>query len=440
MNADVVIIGGGLSGIAAATQLAQNGARVTLLEKKPFLGGRTYSIRDPHSGAMIDNGQHALMACYHETFSLLRQLGTDDCVQVQKSLTIPYRGANGFHDSLRCPPLPGPFHLLAGMIRMRSFGIRDVWNAARFGWAIRKYQPCNPRETTEQFCARLKQPEQLNELMWRPITLSTLNESFEQADAASLATVLQQAFLGAAKDSNMALAITPLQDLHGDKAIQYIEERKGTVRLGARVEKLKFLGERITGVQLKSGEIIPSGAVISAIPANNLSELLDNSGLNDRITIPDLGESPILCVYLWYKNPIADEDFCCLTGTTFEWAFHRSNFMKSNESGKNCVCLLVSAAHHLLNRTRAELIQIAINDLREAYPSIQNTVPQSAAVFWERRATFSLTPKNAVQRPPHTTAIKNLYLAGDWTNTGLPATMEGAVLSGHRCASIIKHD
>ena len=150
-----------------------------------------------------------------------------------------------------------------------------------------------------------------------------------------------------------------------------------------------------------------------------------------------MGSSPILNVYLWYERPFADDQICCLRDTTYEWIFHRSNFMNPGEHNQYCVCLVVSAARRLINVSRRQLVQAAIEDVQRVYPQTRTTQPTSSSLFWERNATFSCTPENVEKRPDHGTSLSNLFLAGDWTNTGLPATIEGATLSGHRCAGMV---
>jgi len=437
MGADAIVIGGGFAGISTAVSLTEAGLRVLLVEKRPFLGGRAYAVRDRVTGDWVDNGQHAMMGCYHGTLSLLEKIGTISGIGFQDSLQIVYRGANGFYDRLQCPPLPGPFHLLAGLLRMRSFGLRDLPAAIRFGLAARKYQSLKTEETVSELCGRLRQTEALKQMMWDPITLSALNESPETADAGLLCAVLAQAFMGKTKDSRMGLPIVPLQSLHGDFAEQFLEDRGGGVVLGKSVERLIVADGNVKQVVLASGERLPCGYCVAAVPHSALRAILQRSGLWETVPAPDLGASPIVSVYLWYRQAVGEETVCCLQGTTFEWAFHRSNFMNAGVHQYHCVCLVVSAARRMQYWSRQELIQSAIDDMQTVYPETRSLKPYSSMVFREPHATFSATPAQVRRRPGHETALKNFSLAGDWTNTGLPATIESAVQSGKRCAELI---
>ncbi len=438
MGADVVVIGGGFAGLSAAVHMANRGAKVHLVEKRAFLGGRTYSIPDRQTGEMIDNGQHVIMGCYHETMRLLRLLQTEDGIYFQRDLLIPYRSHEGLVDRLHCPHWPGPFHLLGGLMRMHSLSWKDKWSAIRFGLSLKRKNNLPASETVDEYCKRLRQPPDLSKTMWQAIALSALNEQTDKADANLFRTVMQQGFLATARDSRMGLPSVPLQSLHGEHAVRFIESRGGTVHLKKSVKALNTDQCQITSVVLSTGEEIECNYCISAIPHRWLQGLVDISGISDRITIPDLGRSPILSVYLWYEQPFSDEMITCLLDTEFEWIFHRHHFMKTGFHDKPCVCLVASACRPFESWTRQQLIETAIRNVQQTYPESRSLNPIASKVFWEPNATFSTTPENSKKRLNHQTKFANLFLAGDWTNTGLPATIEGAALSGRRCADLIE--
>lgn len=431
MSEPVVVIGGGFAGIAAATRLAERGIPVLLADARPFPGGRAISVFHRDAG-WIDNGQHVLMGCYRETLELLRRLGTEGDILWQDTLTAVYRGPGGFIDRLRCPRLPGPLHLAAGLWRMKSFGLADLWASRRMQTAFKSIQP---GETVEGLCKRARQPDSLTRLMWYPIALSALNETPDRADARLFAEVIQQAFLGRAKASRLGLPAAGLQPLHGDTVARYLGERGGTVRLGASVRRLIVEKDAAAGVEFAGSETVPCAGAISAVPAPALKKILERSGLSDRIPVPDLGSSPILSVYLWLDRQVADEAAACMTGTEFEWAFFRSRFMP-DAAETECVCLVKSAARNLLGHGRQYISDLARREMADLFPEARGARVLRSHVFWERHATFAATPENAARRPGRETAIPNLSLAGGWTATGLPDTIEGAVLSGHRCADL----
>jgi zeta-carotene desaturase len=437
MEPGIVVLGGGVAGIAAATKLAQAGRSVTLIEKKPFLGGRTYSIQDRKTGDFIDNGQHLLMGCYHETFTLLTRLGTMHGVCLQPNLDIRYKSAQGWQDRLACPHLPGPFHLLAGLFGLKQLSFRDHWAALRFGLHLKAKKPAQTGETVTAFCQRLGQTQTLVHQLWEPICISALNEKPDVASAELFATVLQQAFFGKKQDSVLGFPALSLSTLLGDRAARYLEENNGNVIVKDRAVSLKREGEQLTAVQLQSGREIPCHACISALPASNLQTLLDHSGLQDRIHIPSLEYSPILSVFLWFERAFTNDEVCCLLDSEFEWVLFRSNFMQPGEHEKFCVCLLVSAASAFQSWKREALVELALKNLQTAYPESAGIEPVSSTVFWEPKATFSPAAAMSEQRPGPETGIDQFYLAGDWTGTGYPATIEGAALSGHRCADLV---
>ncbi len=435
MDVDALIIGGGFAGLSTAVQLADAGLRVALLEQKPHLGGRVYSIRDRESGDMIDNGQHVIMGCYHSTLAFMRTIGTTDSVKFQPSLSTPYRGMNGetTSDSLHCPRLPGPIHLLAGLLAMDSLSSGDKFAALRYGMSLR-FGGARKGETVHQLSARLRQPLAIRQRLWDPIALSALNEETASADAGVFVRVLKDAFFGKARDSRLGLPVKPLSEMHGEAAVRFIQERQGRVMLDTKGKTFDWDQHRIKGVTLANGERITCDICISAVPAKVLRKLFVGSGLETMIGVPELGASPILSVYLWFDKEIADEEFCCLQNSSFEWAFHRKQFMNEGQHKRPCVCLVASAARRLDGLSREEIIQRGMNDLRRAYGAHVPEQPRHATVFWEREATFSCTPENHKKRPGTKTPLKNFFLAGDWTQTGLPATIEGAVRSGETAA------
>ncbi|MBI1388614.1 MAG: FAD-dependent oxidoreductase [bacterium] len=433
MVVDVVVIGGGFAGVSAAVQLADAGLQVCLLEQKEHLGGRVYSVPHRETGDWIDNGQHVLMGCYHKTMALLRKLKTDGAVNFQKRLEVIYRGPGGLYDELRCPALPGPLHLLAGLANMKTLKPKDKWAAVKYGLALRTAGP-RKNETVHQFASRMKQPLALRQRLWDPIALSALNEETSVADASLLAGVMKQGFMGAARDSRIGLPVRRLAALHGEAAVRYLEERGGTVRMGEKAASMEWRNNELQAVMLASGERLPCRFAISAATPEQLRKVLLRAGLETLIRLPQLGESSILSVYLWFDSPIASEAFCCLQNCTFEWAFHRANFMEAGEHSSACVCLVASAARRLQGLTRDEIVRRAMDDLQRVYPDSTPAAPVLSSVFWEPRATFSCTPANEAKRPLPPTALKNFFLAGDWTQTGLPATIEGAVVSGINAA------
>lgn len=433
MVVNALILGGGFAGLSTAVQLADAGFRVTLLEKKAHLGGRVYSIQDRDSGDWIDNGQHALMGCYHETLDFMKRIGTSDAVRFQNTLSVPYRGMDTDGDQLHCPNLPGPLHLLAGLRNMKSLSIGDKMAALRYGVSL-KYSGVRKNETIHQMSARLRQPLSIRQRLWDPIALSAMNEETAAADAGVFARVLKDAFFGKARDSRLGLPVKPLSAMHGDAAVNYIMKHEGRIELNAKVKAFDWDQSRIKGVALADGEHIQCDLCISAAPFSALQKMLLASGLETMIWVPDLGASPILSLYLWFDEEIADEDFCCLQQSTFEWAFHRKRFMNEGEHSKPCVCMVASAARRLDGLSREEIIRRGMDDLRRAYGGRVPEQPTLATVFWEKEATFSCTPENNKKRPAAKTALKNFFLAGDWTQTGLPATIEGAVRSGNNAA------
>lgn len=437
MEVDVAVLGAGFAGASAAVRLADAGLQVALLEARPHLGGRTYATTERTTGDRIDNGQHLLMGCYHETRALLKRMECGDTVRFSDRLTVRYRGADGFEDALDCPSLPGPLHLLAGMLSMKHLSYQDKWDGVRFGLALQGFASPGVGETVAHYTRRLKQSETIQRRLWNPIAVSALNEPVDRADASLLVTVLRRAFLGRAADSLLGFPVAPLDAMH-DRVPDVIQQAGGCVLTKMRAASLKYEGNTITAVTTSTGERIACKTCVSAMPAPALRDLIQRSGMESRVRVPDLGASPILSTYLWFDEDIADEDCCCMEGLTYEWAFHRHRFMRPGSHSKPCVCVIVSAARHLQHKTRQELTETALHDLRAIYPGARTIEPIAASVFWEPRATFATTPENVAKRLPARTEMDNLFLAGDWTDTGLPGTIEGAVVSGKTAAALVQ--
>ncbi|MBD3267293.1 FAD-dependent oxidoreductase [bacterium] len=438
MGTHIVILGGGIAGLAAATRLVEQGYQITLIEKKPFLGGRAYSIIDRKTGEAIDNGQHVVMGCYHHTFQLLNRLGVQHGVRVQKTLSIPYKSKTGVQETLHCPPLPGPLHLLAGLWGMKSLSLNDYWAALRFGLNLRKENPAIKGESVEEFCQRLKQTPPLRKYMWDPICISALNETPEQACAELFVPVLQQAFFGSRQDASLGFPTLSFAKLLGESGTQFFQKNNANLLLGDKATRLNGDKKKVNSVTLQSGKTIPCDICVSALHATQLHQLAGDSSLTNSIWVPKLNYSPILSVYLWFETSFTQDEISCLLDGDFEWALFRSNFMQPGEHKSFCVCLLISAARKYQKWKRTDLVQAALNDLHATYPKSQTAKMISSSVFWEPKATFAPNPMIGCKRPGTRSEIPNFYLAGDWTDTGLPATIEGAALSGHLCAEMIE--
>ncbi|MGQ9896469.1 MAG: hydroxysqualene dehydroxylase HpnE [Acidobacteriota bacterium] len=427
-----IVIGGGFAGLSAATALAEQGVRVTVLERRPRLGGRAYSFRDEVTGDTVDNGQHLMMGCYHETLRFLERIGSHHLVRTFDAPQVDFLSPEGVA-SFRCPPFPAPFHLLGGLLRLGGLSWRDKLSLLRLGWDLHRRRHCYRTQmadlTAAEWLIRCGQSAHMRTRFWDPLIIATLNERPEQAAAVLLMRVLYQGFGGSFEDAKLAVSTVGLSELYTDQARRFIEARGGLVRRQAVVKTIQVAHGRFQGVVLSDGETIAGDACISTAP---YYDVVKYAGA----LVPAaarLTSSPIVSVNLWFDRPVLEAPFVGLLDTTMQWAFDK-RALTMPASPYYHLSLVVSAAHEIARLSSKALIDLALLDLNRVMSKVNKTHLVHARVIKERHATFAATPTAEKYRPAHETGILGLYLAGDWTNTGLPATIESAVVSGHRCA------
>jgi hydroxysqualene dehydroxylase len=478
---DVVVVGGGFAGLSAAAALVDAGADVLVLEARPGLGGRASSFRDPATGELVDNGQHVLLGCYHETRRFLARIGAADAVHVQDGLAVSLIDRAGAETCLSLPPLPSPLHLAGGVLAWRALTLRDRLSLLGIApallrarrdlrrpvdtWAGLKTRPygvgerrvggpgsggsLDPpgAETVREWLVRHGQSERLCELLWEPLALAALNQSIDRAAAEYFIAVLARMFGPDASDAALVLPARPLTEMYAEPARHWIEARGGRVRTQAPATAI-VEGDAVTGVRVRE-EIIPCRTVIAAVPWFALGDLFDDPPAALRDTLACAAATPpepIVTVNLWTdppsrssrsletlrrtSRPILDGPLIGLPGRTFQWVFDRRTIVGD---GASHLSLVSSGAASVVELANDELVTLALRELREAMPRAREAVVRKASAVRERRATFSLAP-GLPARPSTETAVRGLVLAGDWIDTGLPATIESAVISGHRAA------
>ena len=442
-NYDVIVIGAGFAGLSAANSLARRGARVLVLEARARLGGRATAFPDRETGELVDNGQHVLLGCYTETFAFLRDIGAAEHVQVQPQLSVTMIDRQGHRSRLSCPPLPPPLHLSAGVMEWEALSWRDRLSAIRMSaplkLAKRQLQPgsstiaASPGETVENWLIRNGQTARIREMLWEPLALAALNQSPRQAAAPAFARVLGEMFGDDPRAAAIALPTKPLHLMYAEPARASIEGLGGTVRMGAAA-KVRVQGDTVVSVEA-DGTLWSAPFVISAVPWFAFPDLFDGvpaplAGVIDRARRTE--SSPIVTVNLWFDRRVMDEPFLGLPGRTMQWLFDKRLVFGGDASH---LSLVSSGAAAIVNLTNDELIAMAHTELLEALPGIREASIVRATVVREPRATFSLAPGQPA-RPSTETGVRGFYLAGDWIDTGLPATIESAVRSGHRAAAL----
>jgi squalene-associated FAD-dependent desaturase len=438
---DAIVVGGGFAGLSAAARLASRGARVLVLEAKARLGGRATSFVDRDSGEVVDNGQHVLLGCYVDTFRFLGDIGASDNVRLQPQLAATMIDRRGKRSRLVCPALPSPLHLLAGVLDWDGISWRDRLSVLAMAAPLRlarrslapgsTLQAASPGETVENFLLHHGQSARMCEMLWTPLALAACNQRPELAAAPTFVRVLAEMFGADAKGAAVALPSKPLHEMYAEPARAYLTSRGSEVRTGATA-KVKTDADRVIGVEA-GGETWPTDRVISAVPWFALPSLFDAvpaplADVVDRASRMDA--SPIVTVNLWLDRRVLDEPFVGLPGRVMQWVFDKGAIFGD---GASHIATVTSGASSILERTNDDLVALAMDELAAALPAARNARVVRSSVIREPHATFSLAPGQPA-RPRADTPLRGFYLAGDWIDTGLPATIESAVRSGHRAA------
>jgi zeta-carotene desaturase len=439
---DAIVVGGGFAGLAAATLLAERGARVQLLEMRPYLGGRARSWIDPETGSTVDNGQHLFMGCYGDTLLLLDRLGTRDRLNLEASLTVPFIDPGGAVSRFALPSLPlFSLSIAAGLLRFPGLSRRERLGLLRVALAARSLSGRRARQGTldevsvSSWLRSLGQSSRTLERLWHPLAIAALNEEPERASAAMLLPVLEGLFASGADGARLGVPRVGLSDLYADPAGHFLRARGSDVRLRAQVRQVLFDRGRCEGVLLADGTRHLAPHVIVSVPPADLLEMLpaEIAAQPFFAGCSRLETSPIVSVYLWFGGPLTDLPYAGLIGGEWQWLFNRRAFAGRGGAGAG-VTLVRSAARSFVEASREVLVRKALDDLHRFFPASRRLALRHALVIKEKRAAISPSCGSSALRPASRTPFDGLHLAGDWTATGLPATIEGAVISGHACA------
>ena len=429
-----------MSGLAAAVRLASRGAEIVMCEQAPRLGGRCYSFTDPATGDVVDNGQHILLGAYHNLLAYLDTIGSREFLKV-RSLTLPLHHPQKGFASFAVPPVPRPFHLPAGMLKFKLLTLAERRRLLKVGLALSRRNKSADEKlagiTVDQWLTGLGQSRRAMECLWNPIAIAVMNESPGKASALLFAKTLRAAFLGKKSDSAILLPTVGQTELYVSGALRYLAARKARLLVNTEVASLEIRHSAVSGVVLKDGRRLNAAHVIAAVPYHSLKRLVPPDLQEEKpfAGLHHLKSSPIVSLHLWFEEEVMNEEFVGLIGRRIQWVFNRRRITGGGGKKSGYLSAVISAAHEYAHLSRQELFSIALEDLRGVYPALGKLV--SSVVIKEKRATFSPTCEAEQWRPGAVTPVSNLFLAGDWTDTGLPATIEGAVLSGNRAADLI---
>jgi squalene-associated FAD-dependent desaturase len=436
----VAVIGGGLAGITAALRCLDAGAEVTLYEGRPKLGGLTHSFR--RGNLDVDNGQHVFLRCCTAYQDLLGRLGVADQVTLQERLDIPVRAPGLARNArLRRNGLPAPLHLGASLLR---YPLMDTTQRLRFVRAalamraIRRDDPAVDARSFGDWLAEHKQDRATIDAMWDLVGIATLNAAADNASLALAAMVFQVGLLTDAGAADIGWASVPLQRLHGDAAVRALEMNGAAVCVGAKVDVVEPR-ERRWLVGAKGGEQLVDAVVMAVPPAATERLAPAGSVALEPGYAAKLGTSPIVNVHVVLDRHVLDTPFVAGVGTPIQWVFDRTvqSGLRDTGQGGQYLAVSVSAADDFIDLPVATLRERLLPELTALLPAVARAEIVDFFVTREREATFRPAPGSGALRPPATTRAPGLFLAGAWTDTGWPATMEGAVRSGDAAAAAL---
>ncbi len=435
----VTVIGGGLAGIAAAIRALKSGANTTLIERRPFLGGRAFSFTDRASGEEIDNGQHVILGACIEFLQLLDDVGTRQLIHIDPVLNAPVvLGSKTEH--LRAHRILGN---AAALMRYGHLSFGERISLARCLIRIKFTNFDDPAMqslrsvTFSDWLVSQGQSRTIIDRFWSLFILPVFNLSIDEVTAYDAVVFTHAALLGRSSDAAIGYPAVGLTSLFGSPAVEFIRSLGGELLLSTRVESLAPDASGNLHVNLSSGQTIASRSVISALPPNMLYRALPETDLRFetiRESLNAIEYSPIVAVHLWYARPVMDERVMAFLDNGMQWVFNDSAIRGIHTNGSHHIVVSLSGADDWFPVGKSEILEIVKAKMNEAFPRAADIPVVNSSVVKTREATIRVDPGVHKHRLDAESEVPGLFIAGDWTNTNLPATMEGAVQSGNRAA------
>ena len=437
------MIGGGLAGLSSAVALADAGLQVRLIEKRPHLGGRATSYTLP-DGSEVDNCQHVTLGCCTNLADFYERVGAADKIRFYDKLY--FVDAKGRRSTIEAAPLPPPLHMMPSFLFFGALTFADKRGIAKAMLAIATAggePPDVEGVSMLDWLRRMKQTTSAIERFWRVVLVSALDEELAQTDARYGIDVFWKAFLGSKTGYRVGIPVVPLADLYNG-CRDSIVRKGGEVRMRANVREIRVSDKQFAAAVLADGTEIAADGCICAVPQNEILALLpaELTGADGPLEgVRNIKSSPITGVHLWYDRKVMTEPFLTLLDHTTQWVFNKSELSGDDAGAKKeegqYLQLVISASYDLVAKSRQEIIDLCVRELAEVLPATREAKLVKATVIKEVNATFS--PGVGVDRfrPPQQSPVRNLVMAGDWTRTGWPSTMEGAVRSGYLAAEAL---
>ena len=441
----MIVIGGGLAGLSAGVALAEAGWRVRLFEQRPFLGGRATSYVLPN-GEHVDNCQHVTLGCCTNLDDFYRRIGSADKLKYFDRLV--FLDPQGRIGEIEGGILPAPFHMLGSFLTFAPLTFADK---RCIGWAMLDILRTQGRTadleegggiSMLEWLRRREQTSSAIRRFWRVVLVSALDEELDRTDARYGVDVFWKAFVSNRTGYRVGIPTVPLAELY-DGCKAEIEKRGGEVTLRSPIRKIHVSNGSVQEVEFDGGRRELADAYVFALPHESLLELLPEAAKAQEPAFQNVRKikvSPITGVHFWFDREVMKEPFVTLLDTTTQWIFNKTLLYgtKTGISGKEqYLQLVISASYDVLPRSRQEIIDLCLKEVRQVLPLARDANLVKATVIKETAATFSPEPGVDRLRPNQQTRIGGMYLAGDWTKTGWPATMEGAVRSGYLAAEAV---
>lgn len=438
----VVVLGGGLAGIAAACHLVERGYPVTLIEAQSSLGGRASSFTDPESGLSVDNGQHVFLRRCTSFIDLLTRLDTLRFARIQPRLHIKVAHPAGRVAVLRAAPLPAPLHVVPSFLTYSHLTAGEKLMAVYAMLCLRFADHMATEADRISFFDWLKRRRQSDGAInsfWDLIVLAALNEKSKNVSASMGLMLFKESLLKGRHEADMGYLITGLSEAIGVPARRYLERRGARLLLGVGASRLVIEDNRVAGLSLDSGDTVRAGWYISALPYHVLLKLLPEAVAGSAFfsRARSLRSSPIVNLHLWFNGQVMDDEMVAFVGSPLQWVFNRTRMKGDDDSHGQYLTVSLSGASEYLERSDAELRDMFLPEILRVFPKAREVSLARSLVTREERATLRPLPGTAGLRPSTVTPIERLLLAGDWTDTGWPSTMEGAVISGNKAAEAV---
>ena len=427
---NVVVVGAGVAGLAAATALDSAGYKVTVLERKPFVGGRASSYEHPALHEVVDC-QHVLLGCCTNLIDLLERVGAIDAVRWYE--TISFLEPGGRISEITPSPLPAPLHTSASFLRAKMLDTRDKLAIARGMAEFLRGMPADDSESVATWLARSGQTERAIRHFWEPTLIVTLNDTMANCSLRYAAKVFRELFLKTSTGSRLGIPKVPLGELYAHAAAHlrdkgHIVHERVSVDCVTRMEDGRWC---VAG----DNASFEADAVVLALSVYQMAKLsLAGESHVLSAKLRNFVTSPYITTHLWFEEPFTDLHHAALLDSKYQWLFHKSKIRNWPAERGSYLELVIGGSRELLPAGRAELVQLALDELAMFFPEARKAKLVKSGVLKEARATFSVTPGMDANRPAQTTPWPGVFLAGDWTATDWPSTMEGAARSGYLAA------